>query len=130
MGTFAQGIKKVVSRYRRRFPSVQPFNMDETTVRTKAHEQKHHAMIRRFGVLHPVFYAVEASISRSLSSGDLAEAIESDGGSGRGYASIAAAIQAARQAASSGDMILITGSHYIVGEALSVLKTTSPKNKT
>jgi dihydrofolate synthase / folylpolyglutamate synthase len=80
------------------------------------------AMIRRLEELHPDFYAVHASIPRSLPSSELAEAIAEAGGRVKPYASISSALRAAQKAAAPRDLILVTGSHYIVGEALSALK--------
>jgi dihydrofolate synthase / folylpolyglutamate synthase len=90
-------------------------------------DKDYRTMIRRFAELDPEFYAVQASIARSLPSSDLAAAIEQAGGAVRSYASIAAALRAARRAASSRDMILVTGSHYVVGEALRMLRQKAPR---
>ncbi len=84
-------------------------------------DKDYRAMIRRLVKLHPKFYAVQASIERSLPARDAAAVITEEGGSVRAYAAIASAIRAARRAASSGDLILVTGSHYIVGDALRAL---------
>jgi dihydrofolate synthase/folylpolyglutamate synthase len=85
-------------------------------------DKDYRGMIERLVSLHPEFYAVQASIARSLSAGDMAEAITDGGGSVSQYATIAAALRATRRAAAADDLILVTGSHYVVGEAMAVLK--------
>jgi len=85
-------------------------------------DKEYRSMLRSLAALDPVFYAVQASIDRSLPSAELASAIAEEGGRGKRCASIASALNAARRAAAENDMILVTGSHYIVGEAVTVLK--------
>jgi hypothetical protein len=46
--SFAIGVKKVVERFKRRWPDKY---MDETTVRDRSHKRKHHEFIRKLG--HP-----------------------------------------------------------------------------
>lgn len=90
-------------------------------------DKDYRAMIECLAGLDPEFYAVQASISRSLPAAALAAAIHDAGGRGRRYATIGAALRAARRSASAADMILVTGSHYIVGEALAELKNKARK---
>jgi dihydrofolate synthase / folylpolyglutamate synthase len=85
-------------------------------------DKEYRGMIERLVPLHPEFYAVQASIARSLSAGDMAEAIADAGGAVSQYATITAALRAARRAAGENDLIVVTGSHYVVGEAMAVLK--------
>jgi dihydrofolate synthase/folylpolyglutamate synthase len=81
-------------------------------------DKSYRPMIRNLGKLKPKFYAVEASIARSLPASTLREAIVDEGYAAECYATITAALSEARRSASSGDLILVTGSHYVVGEAM------------
>jgi dihydrofolate synthase / folylpolyglutamate synthase len=102
-------------------------------IRTIAHTDVHlifgvmkdkdfHPMIRSLGAVNPKFYAVEASIERSLPASALRDAIAVEGYEAASYATIEAALKAARKNAAPDDLILVTGSHYVVGEAISALK--------
>lgn len=84
-------------------------------------DKQYGPMIRTLGKLNPTFYAVEASIARSLPVSALCSAIADEGYAAGEYHSIDAALSAARKAAGDDELILITGSHYIVGEAMTAL---------
>ncbi len=92
-------------------------------------DKDYRVMIRRLVLLRPKFYAVQASIERTLTAHEAAAAIREEGGSVRAYAAIASAVRAARRAASTDDLILVTGSHYIVGDALRVIKRRTGRKK-
>ncbi len=92
-------------------------------------DKDYRSMIRSLAALDPEFYTVQASIARSLPAPELALAIAEEGGKGTCFASIESAVNAARRAAAPGDMILVTGSHYIVGEAIGAVKRGSPHAK-
>jgi len=78
------------------------------------------------GVLHLLpkaasYYFTNAQVKRALPSAELKKAATKVGLNGNDYPSIRHALQAALQAAGPDDLILITGSNFVVGEALTVL---------
>ncbi|MGE5315076.1 MAG: bifunctional folylpolyglutamate synthase/dihydrofolate synthase [Acidobacteriota bacterium] len=85
-------------------------------------DKDYRPMIRTLSELGGRFYCVQASIERSLSASDLFAVVTEEGGEAEQCSTIASALRAARAAAHPDDLILVTGSHYIVGEAMSVMK--------
>ncbi|HLP18145.1 MAG TPA: folylpolyglutamate synthase/dihydrofolate synthase family protein [Bacteroidota bacterium] len=79
-------------------------------------------MIQALAALQPKFYAVEASIARSLPAGDLCRALIDAGCDAEAYGTIRSALASAVAHAHADDIILITGSHYVVGEAMVAMK--------
>ena len=65
-----------------------------------------------------IYYFTAAQVPRALPAGELAEMAHKKGLQGKAYATVAEAVQAATNAMSAGDALLITGSFFIVGEAL------------
>ena len=68
------------------------------------------------------YYFCNANIPRALPANELKEIAVRAGLDGRAYDSVADAVTAARETMSGNDALLITGSFFIVGEALSLLK--------
>ena len=66
------------------------------------------------------YYFCNANIQRALPSSELKETARSMGLSGNAYATVTGAVLAAKDAMASTDALLITGSFFIVGEALSM----------
>jgi dihydrofolate synthase/folylpolyglutamate synthase len=66
------------------------------------------------------YYFCNAQIPRALPASELKEQAEAQGLTGNAYATVSEAIQAARDAMVDTDALLITGSFFIVGEALEV----------
>jgi dihydrofolate synthase / folylpolyglutamate synthase len=69
------------------------------------------------------YYCCNADNPRALPANELLKIATEAGLSGTTYDSVAAAVKAARAALHEMDMMLVTGSFFIVGEALSVLDT-------
>lgn len=65
-----------------------------------------------------VYYFTNAQIERAMPAADLKVAAEHAGLSGEAYGNVMAATEAARKELQAGDVLLITGSFFIVGEAL------------
>jgi len=68
------------------------------------------------------YFFTQAQIPRALPYTELVEAGRRKGLEGQGFAHVGAAVAAAREAAAPHDRILITGSFFIVGEALALLE--------
>lgn len=64
------------------------------------------------------YYFCQADVPRALPAGELQEMAARKGLQGEVYNSVAEAVQAARHDMQAGDALLITGSFFIVGEAL------------
>lgn len=69
-----------------------------------------------------VYYFCNAAIPRALPVSELAVLAQQSGLQGNSYPSVAAAVQAAKQNMEASDALLITGSFFIVGEALEFLE--------
>ena len=67
-----------------------------------------------------VYYFCNANIQRALPSNELREIAMQNGLSGNAYATVTGAVLAAKDNMQSTDALLITGSFFIVGEALSM----------
>ena len=65
-----------------------------------------------------VYYFCKASIPRAMPEQQLAQKARQAGLQGEYYPTVAAAYEAARQAASSEDMIYIGGSTFVVAEVI------------
>lgn len=73
-----------------------------------------------------VYYFTNAKIERALAAEELQRTANSMGMNGAAYGDVTAATQAARNALRAGDALLITGSFFIVGEALETFKEETP----
>lgn len=69
-----------------------------------------------------IYYFTQAPVSRAMTYQELYAAGHRKQRQGQGYASVAEAVAAARGEAGTKDLILITGSFFIVGEAIAVLE--------
>lgn len=69
-----------------------------------------------------VYYFCNANIQRALPSADLKEIANHNGLNGNAYATVTGAVFAAKDSMKSTDALLITGSFFIVGEALALWK--------
>ncbi len=69
------------------------------------------------------YYFCNANIERALPAAELKEAATAAGLQGNAYASVADAVNAARENMADTDMLLITGSFFIVGEAMEWLNS-------
>lgn len=67
------------------------------------------------------YYFTAAQVPRALPAEELAQLAQEKGLQGKSYASVAAGLQAAKNALSDQDALLITGSFFIVGESLQLL---------
>jgi dihydrofolate synthase/folylpolyglutamate synthase len=65
-----------------------------------------------------IYYFCNADIPRALPAGDLKSLARRQGLNGNSYPSVAVAVDAAKDAMSGEDALLITGSFFIVGEAM------------
>ena len=70
-----------------------------------------------------VYYFCNANIQRALPSNELKEIAEKTGITGNAYATVTGAVLAAKDNMKSTDALLITGSFFIVGEALAMLQS-------
>ncbi|MDQ3140753.1 MAG: bifunctional folylpolyglutamate synthase/dihydrofolate synthase [Bacteroidota bacterium] len=68
--------------------------------------------------VHADYYFTQAKIPRALDSENLAEQAGHFGLNGKAYKSVAGALKAAKRKALANDLILITGSIFVVGEIL------------
>ena len=68
---------------------------------------------------HAVYYFTNAAIPRAMPAEELAQLGRQHGLAGKNYKSVAEAFHAAKTSASPNDMVLVCGSVFIVGEALS-----------
>ncbi len=68
-----------------------------------------------------VYYFCNADIPRALPAAKLQEAAAEHGLTGQAYSSVAEAVKAAKDAIGKDDALLITGSVFIVGEAIAYL---------
>ncbi|MCX6137136.1 MAG: bifunctional folylpolyglutamate synthase/dihydrofolate synthase, partial [Ignavibacteriales bacterium] len=75
-------------------------------------------MIRRLAPLRPVVYAVSPSTDRALSVGALSDVLRAEGFHTERYQSVASGVAAALSDQKRGELVLITGSHYVAGEAV------------
>ncbi len=73
------------------------------------------------------YYFCNADLPRALPAGELKEIADQSGLHGNAYNSVADAVTAAKAAMTENDALLITGSFFIVGEALSALETAKEK---
>lgn len=69
-----------------------------------------------------VYYFCNAQLARALPASELKELAAKKYLIGNAYASVAAAVQAAKESMSNEDALLITGSFFIVGEAMQYLE--------
>ena len=69
-----------------------------------------------------VYYFCNAQLARALPADELKEQAEKKHLMGNAYSSVAAAVQAAKENMNSEDALLITGSFFIVGEAMLYLE--------
>jgi dihydrofolate synthase/folylpolyglutamate synthase len=67
------------------------------------------------------YYFTNAQVKRALPATELKKLAQEFNLSGNAYSTIKAAIEAARQSAGADGLILITGSNFVVGEALTVI---------
>ncbi|WP_118972760.1 bifunctional folylpolyglutamate synthase/dihydrofolate synthase [Taibaiella koreensis] len=69
-----------------------------------------------------VYYFTQADVPRAMPFGELAGIAVRSQLEGTAYPSVSAALAAAREEAGDDDVILVTGSFFVVGEAISVLE--------
>ncbi|MGN6567575.1 MAG: bifunctional folylpolyglutamate synthase/dihydrofolate synthase [Flavipsychrobacter sp.] len=69
-----------------------------------------------------IYYFCNAQLARALPASELKELAAKKHLNGNAYASVAAAVQAAKESMSNEDALLITGSFFIVGEAMQYLE--------
>jgi len=74
-----------------------------------------------------VYYFCNANIQRALPADELKEMAAKCGINGVAYATVTGAVLAAKDSMKSTDALLITGSFFIVGEALSMWKSEKPE---
>lgn len=80
-------------------------------------DKDHDGMLRELARLGPTIIATEASSVRSIPAADLSATAEALGLEVTVVQDVASAVDRASQLAEPGDLICITGSHYVVGEA-------------
>lgn len=80
-------------------------------------DKDHESMLRELSRINPLVLATAARSSRSRSPGDLVAAAEGLGLRSEAIDGVSSAVAEASRIAGPGDLICVTGSHYVVGEA-------------
>lgn len=84
-------------------------------------DKDHEGIMSEIGRIGGTVIATEARSSRSVPVAELADAARAFGMEAETYVDVASALAHAREVAAQADLICVTGSHYVVGEARDLL---------
>ncbi len=91
-------------------------------------DKDYRTMIRIVSALHPIVYAVQPKIERALEANEIVHEFFRYRVTAHVYCSVEDGMNAAMKNSKKKDMILITGSHYVAGDAWEVWKKKERKN--
>ncbi|MDE3056471.1 MAG: bifunctional folylpolyglutamate synthase/dihydrofolate synthase [Bacteroidota bacterium] len=91
-------------------------------------DKDYRIMIRSLSALHPIVYAVQPHMERALEANAIVYEFFQRRCTGRAYASVEDGLTAALKNSKAKEMVLVTGSHYVAGDAWKKWKKKERKN--